>query len=38
MHLEGKRTTQDTCAYIIYIANEMEPTGRCGIHNRAPVK
>ena len=36
MHLEGNCTTQDNCAYIVYI--EVEPTGRCGIHNRAPVK
>ena len=27
MHLEGNCTTQATCAYIVYIANEVEPTG-----------
>ena len=25
MHLEGNCTTQDACAYIVYIANEVEP-------------
>ena len=38
MHLGGNCTTQDTCAYVVYKANEMKPTGRCGIHYRAPVK
>ena len=38
MHLEGDCTTHDTCACIVYIANGVEPTGRCGIHKRAPVK
>ena len=32
VHLESNCTTQD-----VYIANEVEPTGRCGTHNRAPV-
>ena len=30
MRLGGNCTTQETCAYIVYIANEVEPTGRCG--------
>ena len=38
VHLGGNCTTQDNCAYIVYIANEVEPLVRCGIHNRAPVK
>ena len=38
VHFGGNCTTQDTCAYIVCIANEVEPTGRCGIHYRAPVE
>ena len=38
MHLEDNCTTQDTCAYIVYIANEVELTGRCEIFYMAPVK
>ena len=38
MHLEGNHTTHDIYAYIVYIANEVELTSRCGIQYRAPVK
>ena len=38
MHLVVTCTTRDLCAYIIYIANIVEPAGRFRIHNRAPVK
>ena len=37
MHLEGNCTTQDTCAYIVYIANDVGPKGSCRIHNRVLV-
>ena len=38
MHLRGNYTTQDTCAYTEKIIKEVEPTGRCGIHYRAPAE
>ena len=38
MHLGGNCTTQDTCAYIVHKITEVKPTGRCGLHYRAPVK
>ena len=28
VHLEGNCTSQDTCAYIVYVANEVECSGR----------
>ena len=38
MHLDGKCTTEDTCAYIVYLVSEEETTGRCGIHCRDLAK
>ena len=36
MYLGDNCTTHASCAYIVYIANEVEPTGRCEIHHMAP--